>query len=173
MHLLHRIVENTAPILKQFGYHRDNPGGEWLQRKQEHAFERARNRGMSGSITGTLGMRREMMLPVSFLKKFPGARDEDRKPGEAQYDWLMAQVKENGFDNSDSPVLLMVNHRGEGWMWEGNTRVAVAQRLAIPYIHAEVRYWNGGEDADGPCHPLKVAGIAVSSSEKSPVLSGS
>lgn len=163
MSLLNRIVESSFAA---YGYYRDNPGGDWLEGKQEQANDNIdsghRWHGMTGSITATMGMRKPMLLPVKFLRTIPGNNNERRVPGESQYDWLMKSVKEKGFDNSEDPVLIMVNHRGQAYLWEGNTRTAVANALAIPAIYAEVRWWNGGEDADGEFTPEKIAALAAS-----------
>jgi hypothetical protein len=57
---------------------------------------------------------------------------------------------------------LGVNHRGEPFLIEGNTRVAVASDVGVPSVRAEVHYFNGGEMVEGQFAPENVAGIAAS-----------
>jgi hypothetical protein len=48
----------------------------------------------------------------------------------------------------------------ENKLLEAN-RQADAVKHKIPHIHAEVRYYNGGEKVDGPMHPSKLKAITV------------
>lgn len=162
--MLRQIIESLDA--KNFGYRRDNPGGDWLKYKQEDAAEsletRPRMRGMTGSTTATMGLFSPMKLPSGFVHNIIGARNENRREGDHQYDRLLAAVNERGFDNKDSPVLIMVNHLGEGYLWEGNTRAAVAYETGVRTLYAEVRWWNGGEAVDGPFSPKKILSLASS-----------
>jgi hypothetical protein len=141
---------------------RDNPGGEWLERKQARAEEYPEQKFMMGSITGVIGGRTNMFLPTNVLRRFAGLNDEKRGAGEVQYERLLADSKKNGFDQDQkgNKVVVAVNHYGQPYILEGNTRVAVASTLGIPTIKAEVRYWNGGEDVSGPMEPNKVLDMA-------------
>ena len=87
-----------------------------------------------------------MFLPTDFLRRIPGLLNERRVSGEAQYDALLRNVQEKGFlpDQGGNKVLLGVNHRGEPFLIEGNTRVAVASDVGVPSVRAEVHYFNGG-----------------------------
>jgi hypothetical protein len=156
---------------EDFGYYQDNPalkfsdGEEWLRGKQESAEASYSNRrGITGSITGTLGSReQDMFLPTSFLRRIPGLQNERRVPGDPQYDALMRDARERGFlpDQGDNKIVLAINHRGEPFIVEGNTRTAVAGDLGIPNVRVEVRYWNGGEMVDGPFSPENISRIAA------------
>lgn len=138
-------------------YRVDNPGGEWLDGKRRRAEEAmAGGRGISrngiiGSVTAWFD---GIELDVGFLSSLPGHAGEDRRPGDPGFDWLSDEVARIGW--RPDPVLVMVNHLGQAWVWEGNTRIAVARSLGQERIPAEVRYWNGGELADGPCTPETV-----------------
>jgi hypothetical protein len=162
----------TAP--RDFGFTRDNPGGDWLRNKQERADEAMaessrglRRRGVTGSVTGTMGMQTDMFLPTDRLSSLTGLMDENRRPGDLQFDELMARVREEGFDpnQAGNRIVIAVNHRGEPFVLEGNTRIAVARELGIPNVKAEVRYWNGAEDVDGPFAPENVSRIATGAPE--------
>lgn len=141
---------------------RDNPGGEWLKNKQARAEQNPDLKFMTGSITGTVGGKTNMFLPTKTLKGFAGLSDESRVAGEVQYERLLSDAKKNGFDPNQggNKVVVGVNHYGQPYIVEGNTRLAVADALGIPTIKAEVRYWNGGEDVAGPMQPDKVLAMA-------------
>lgn len=145
-------------LREKFGFKQDNPavrgasGVEWLKEKQDAAdrgYER--RRGIEGATTGWL--RDPIEIPTSLIQNLPGARGEKRMPGEAQYDWLMEKVKKNGWQQQDSPILIEVNHRGEAFITEGNTRVRVAADLGLPGVWAEVKWLNGGEMVPGAWSP--------------------
>jgi len=143
----------------------DNPGGSWLKNKQEAADKDIQEyagkgylgKGLGGSATAYV---RNVDLPVSELKKIPGAADEKRIPGDFQYDQLTKSVEKEGF-RRDSPILIGVNHKGEPYIIEGNTRVAVAADQGIETIPAEVQWKNGGELIDGSLSPSVVERLSA------------
>lgn len=130
----------------------DNPGGQWLEvqrrRAQENLDEGSTR--VSGSVTGSL--KKPIEIDPKKLEVIPGAMGERRVPGEAQYDRLRPMIEAEGF-RQDSPILVGVNHLGEPYIIEGNTRAAVARDLGIDRIPAEVRYFAGGEQVEGPMMP--------------------
>lgn len=142
----------------------DNPGGKWLENKQRNAEEDMQNarpgsylgKGLGGSITAY--MPKSVNLPVKNLAALSGAQDEDRRAGDPQYDALADDVSRRGFlpDQNGNAVVVGVNHLGQAYIIEGNTRVAVARDFGVPTIRAEVRWFNGGELADGPFTPAAV-----------------
>jgi hypothetical protein len=146
----------------------DNPGGEWLKNKQRRAEQDMRtadpgsssSKGITGSITAY--MPKPVNLPVNILSSLTGANDEVRRPGDARYDELAADVARRGFvpDQDGNAVVVGVNHLGQAYLKEGNTRVAVARDFGVPSVRAEVRWFNGGELADGPFSPAAVEQIA-------------
>ena len=71
-------------------------------------------------------------------------------------------AEQDGFDPDQrgNTVVVGVNHKGEPYILEGNTRVAVASQLGEPFVKTEVRYWNGGEMVQGPFIPQAVASQA-------------
>jgi hypothetical protein len=141
---------------------RDNPGGEWLEGKQARAAQHPNRKFMTGSITGVIGGRSDVFLPTHILKGIAGLNDEVRTTGIHKYDSLLSDAQKGGFDpdQQGNKVVVAVNHYGQPYLLEGNTRVAVAHTLGIPKVKAEVRYWNGAENVDGPMHPEKVFGMA-------------
>jgi len=160
--------------MRRFSIRTDNPGGDWLKRKQARAEEDMRtadsdsfrSKGLGGSVTGY--MKEPVMFPTEVLSRLPGAQDEVRGPGDPKFDSLAADVAKGGFreDQYGNSVVVGVNHLGQAYILEGNTRLAVAQRNSIPDIRAEVRYFNGGELADGPMSPDVVSGIVAGADGK-------
>jgi len=151
------------------GFRRDNPGGKWLQSKIEAVEDRARastggagRKFFNGAITGYL--KEPVQFPVEALAGLKGAENETRKPGDPQFDRLMKDVKKRGFlqDQDGNAVLVGVNHKGQAYLLEGNTRVAVAKAVGERTIRTEIRWFNGGEDVDGPFTPQKAADMAGS-----------
>jgi hypothetical protein len=131
---------------------RDNPGGEWLKHERRRADERVHSGDtkVSGAVTGYL--KKPIELDPSKLEVIPGAMNERRVPGEAQYDRLRPLIEAEGF-RQDSPILVGINHLGDPYIIEGNTRAAVARDLGIDRIPAEVRYFAGGEQVGGRMEP--------------------
>jgi hypothetical protein len=146
---------------------RDNPGGEWLEFKQARAAQHPDRKFVVGATTGVIGGRSDMFLPTHILKGIAGLNDEVRTAGVHKYDRLMSDAQEGGFDHDQkgNKVVVAVNHYGQPYLLEGNTRVAVAHTLGIPKVKAEVRYWNGAENVDGPMHPDQVFSMASDSPE--------
>lgn len=155
-----KIGEEEKPVDEPTGFRVDNPGGSWLRGKQEDAYlgkNKTAEKGLKGTPTAFAGTGEEpLMLPVSELSKIGGVNDEVRKPGDLQYDELMKSVKENGYTN-ENPVMVFVNHKGEPYINEGNTRIAVAKDAGVDKIKAWVHWYNGGEQAPGKWTPSAVA----------------
>lgn len=147
--LLDLLTEFAVPRPRQKPVVRtDNPGGEWLKSQRRRAEES--RRPVSGAVTGYL--KRPIELDPQKLAVIPGASGERRVPGDPQYDNLRPLVEAEGL-YKDSPILVGVNHRGEPYIVEGNTRAAVARDLGIDRIPAEVRYFAGGEQVGGLMEP--------------------
>lgn len=145
----------------------NNPGGELLAEKQKAAEELMKqkhsplraNRGKGLIGLTTAATNEPVMLPVSMLKDLPGAADENRVEGDGKFDRLNTLVQKYGFkeDQDGNAVVIGVNHLGQAFLIDGNTRTAVAAANGVEAIRAEVRWFNGGERADGPITPETVA----------------
>ncbi len=153
------LAEEDKKTLK---FHQDNPGGDWEKYKQEDAEadmknsrfkDHHRGKGMRGPVTGYFN--KPAHIPTSKLKHLPGAMGEERFRNDG--DKLKALEKEVGhpskFDTKEHPVFVAVNHKGHAYVMEGNHRIAYAAKHNIPHVHAEIRYYNGGEKAKGILHP--------------------
>ena len=158
----------TPLTLKEAGFRQDNPALrgnlEWLQEKQALAdADYPLTKGMNGSITAEF--MNPIELPVSFVSKIPGEMGEKRVPGESQFDTLLKRVKKKGW--KPEPIYIDVNHRGEAFIYEGNTRVAVAKELGIDRIPVYVRWINGAELVEGQWSPQNILDIASSKKKTS------
>jgi hypothetical protein len=157
-HILEADTENLRPS----GYQTDNPGGEWLKGKQrvaEKDIADGSHHGLYGSQTASAGMNEKgppLYLPVSELAKLPGRNREQPAPGQVKYDDLKKSVDAKGYTD-ENPVYVMVNHRGQPFLNEGNNRVAVAAATGVKRVKAWVAWRNGGEDTKGPWDPASVA----------------
>jgi len=157
--------ENGGEVEKKRDFMRDNPGGEWLEGKRARAAQYPGDKFMIGATTGVIGGRSSMFLPTNVLKGITGLENEVRRTGDPRYDALLADAQSGGFDpeQKGNKVVVAVNHFGQPYLLEGNTRVAVAHSMGIPKVKAEVRYWNGAENVDGPMHPENVFDMASDS----------
>jgi len=153
------IKENSEIQFRQ-----DNPGGNWLKNKQADAEEKmkggpketASSRGITGSTTGYFN--KNLKLPTSYLRTLPGAMGEERyRAAGSKLKSLEDEVGHpDNFKSEDHPILIGVNHKGQAYIVEGNHRVAYADKHGIPHVHAEVKYYNGGEEIEGEHHPDKM-----------------
>lgn len=129
----------------------DADPAKWLHRARAEASERySQHNRLPGKLTASVKGRVE--LDPKKLANIPGAMGERRVPGDEKYDRLMASVQEKGFD-PNTHIWLGVNHLGEPYIAEGNTRLAVARDLGIDRIPAEVMWYGGGEGVEGSMMP--------------------
>jgi hypothetical protein len=153
----------VAALRKQH-LRQSNPGGDWLKGKQVTASKNPDRKFMVGADTAYIGAETDVFLPTDVLSGLPGMENEVRRAGDPRYDALLADAQENGFDpdQKKNKIVVAVNHYGQAYILEGNTRVAVAKALGVANVKAEVRYWNGGEDVDGPMSPDNVLAMLAS-----------
>ena len=141
------------------GFNYDNPGGSWLESKQRQA-EKSRKGGTRITGSTTAWSDKPFRLPVSKLKNIRGASGEEKwrnDPKSSKYQSLEKEVGEpSNFSSDEHPITLHIDHRGVPYVGEGNHRLAYAARHGISHIHARVKYFNGGEQADGKFSPEKI-----------------
>lgn len=143
--------------MTELRFRRDNPGGDWLHHTRERAKKNMdHHHGITGSVTGYFN--KNLHLPVEHIKHLPGARGEEKHRHDfsnPKHERLAKDIKDSGgFNSKEHPIMIGVNHEGHGWVQEGNHRLAHAIKHGHSHIHAEVKYFNGGEDhAKGHLHP--------------------
>ena len=124
----------------QYAFVSDIPNGDWLASKQEAAM--ASDNMMQGSITGYFTGERNPMVSLSTLAAAKGLAGEEAyrdNPSSGKYFRLAAG------EVIEEPPLVLVNHRGEAYIAEGNHRIAAAAAAGIKYMPVSIRYMNGGE----------------------------
>lgn len=144
----------------------DNPGKEWLARKKASADEDySKSKGLRGAVTGYY--KGNIKMKTDDLHKLPGANGEHnfRDSGPKQDSVSNMVGHPSKFNTKEYPLMVGVNHRGEAHVMEGNHRLAYAKKHGIPHVHTEFKYYNGGEEVDGPHHPSKVAKMRVHDSD--------
>ena len=168
---------------EDFNFYQDNPavhspdtGQDWLAgniKYTEEKYSETDPAMLRGPITGVLGGGRRygqketkinsMYLPTAEIRNLPGANFETRGPGDPQFDQLFDRISKEGWDHNqaNNKIVVGVNHMGQPYVLEGNTRAAVAAELGVPNVRVEIRYWNGGEMIDGPYAPAKVSARAA------------
>ena len=168
---------------EEFGYRQDNPSvrdgdEEYIKRKQRIAEEAAARtpsgaveKLLTGPITGAMGMdfeKKPLFLKTSFLSTLTGANDEVRSGSDVRYQALRDKVSKEGFDpkQEGNSIIVGVNHKGEAYIVEGNTRVAVASEFDVPSVRSEVKYWNGAEEVESDFSPDKIINFADTSITK-------
>lgn len=133
-------------------FHRDNPGGKWLQYKREDNEYDKKNRfgtpGRMGPCTGSFN--RPVLIPVSVMAKVPGMRNEQTNVRPESLSYLVTTMEKTNmlpFENGNQYVpFMMIDQEGYPWINEGNHRIMAAAKLGWKYIPVEVRYFTGGED---------------------------
>lgn len=145
-------LKQQAEIAESF--RTDNPGGRWLQGKRREA-ERSGQK-VSGPLTTFSD--ELLKLRTDRIRNIPGAHGEQRIRGTSiKLKELERTIGDpSNFDTKRHPILIGVNHKGEGYILEGNHRIAYALKHKIPYVYAEIRYFAGGEEVKGKYHPSKI-----------------
>lgn len=127
--------ELVKPTTKKFGFHQDNPGGEWLQYEREKA-----QKGYLGSVTGSF--KDIFLLPTKMLINLKGKHGEKRKLSSERVQTLLQSIKKYGIHE---PIFINVEYDGTAVISEGNRRTLIAKTLGLKEVPVEVRYYSGGE----------------------------
>ena len=148
-------TSDVAKFIKENVYI-DNPATsrgntEWLQNKVNRAEASMRENDPSTSagkgLVGSTTASSDVNIPLKMLQNVPGALDEKRVKGVQKYDELMKDVREKGWN--PTAISIVINHLGQPYIYEGNTRVAIAKELGVAAIPARVNWMNGAENVEG------------------------
>lgn len=137
----------------------DIPNEDWLRDNVDYAKQKGRDRygvPYMGKVTGTFN--RNLKLPVSLLASLKGMRGEQQNVRQSDLAWLKNHMQKTGKlplteSGEEYAPFVMVNHSGEPWVSEGNHRIMAAKQLGMSHLPVEVRYFDGGERAEGKFHP--------------------
>jgi hypothetical protein len=158
----------------------DNPGGNWLQENREYSESQGYlPSGAPRSFGKVTAVWRDpnksdigtVYLPVSMLKQFRGVMDEQNNVRQKDLDWLtenMGKTKSLPKTSSgkDYQPFITVDQRGIPFVSEGNHRIMAAEKLGWEWLPVEVRYFNGGEQVDGPLNPERLKAFLSQVEEK-------
>ena len=129
------------------GWYQDNPGGEWLKGKWKYAVETGHR---TGSITATLGTRGPCQVSLKEAIKWKGAVGEEAyRDSDDRYKHMMANFDPELVDM----VMIWIVYGGQVLIGEGNHRIQVCHDQGLDWIHADVRYFIGGEQFPGIMKP--------------------
>lgn len=161
------LAESAGDITAPWAAGREQVSPE-VAAMQAEAEQGAQDSGLAtaqvmveGTATRTV---ENVMLPVELLQTIPGTINESRGPGDRQYDGLLAAVESDGWSNS-FPIDVRINHRGEAFIVDGNTRAAVAAARGVGTVPANIQWMNGAENVDSPLTPAIVEGFSSPTSE--------
>jgi hypothetical protein len=140
----------------------DVPNEDWLRENVEYAKSKKRDQygvPYMGKVTGRF--KDHVKIPVSILAKLKGMRGEQENVRKEDLDWLVNHMGKTGklplTDRGEEYApFVTVDHEGTPWVSEGNHRIMAAQKLGWSHLPVEVRYFDGGERANGPLHPDKI-----------------
>lgn len=141
----------------------DNPGGSWIKHQQEDCIEAGTNQfgcpKRFGAVTGSYDA--PVMLPVAVVAKCKGMRGEQANVRQDDLEWLTNHMKGGKLPPTERGTeyvpYIQVAYDGTPWVNEGNHRIMAAKALGWEWIPIELRYFAGGEEANGPLSPAKVA----------------
>lgn len=145
----------------------DIPNQSWLEEQVNYAKEKGKNRWgvpYMGKITGHFAGKVE--VPVSILSKLRGQRGEQDNVRDDSIQYLTEKMKQTGSlpisDVTGNPHVpyIEVAYDGSAWVNEGNHRIMVAKSLGMKTLPVEIRYFDGGERADGILSPSNIKGFA-------------
>jgi hypothetical protein len=143
----------------------DNPGGDWLRTQQRDAEAAGTNTHGApkrfGAVTGYFSDK--VLIPLRRLQYVKGIMGEQRSVRTDDLNWLkdhmgktgrLPSVREESTD--EYAPFIQIDHNGMPWVNEGNHRIMAALELGWKHMPVEVKYYAGGELADGPWHPDKL-----------------
>lgn len=152
-----------SPVLKT-----SNPGGDWLKYEQERNTEGGRGEFGQPRRFGaeTAWFDDPVKVPMSVLSKLKGLRGEQENVRKDDLEGLKKLMGETGKlpPSSTNPKkeyvpFIMVNQDGEAWVNDGNHRIMAAKALGWTELPVSVKYFSGGELADGPMSPDKLGAV--------------
>lgn len=152
---------DIRPQLNEIGWYQDNPGGEWLAEKQAGAA-----RGYIGSVTALFGRTSPCVISLKHAIKFKGAVGEEKwRDNDSRYQHMMKHFDPNLVEQ----VMIWVMYDGECLIGEGNHRIQVCHDQGLSWIHADIRFFSGGEQVkDGVLYPRNaINGVVKAGNELS------
>jgi hypothetical protein len=151
-----RSIFEAAPTKARPKLMIDVPSEKWLQGKVDYAIEKGRNKNgvpHMSTVTGRFDKPVEVSLRV--LSKLKGqSKEQDNVRQES-----LKYIRENWDEVSKQPPYIEVAYNGEAWVSEGNHRIMVAMEKGLETMPVEIRYFDGGERANGPLNPSRIPSL--------------
>lgn len=128
----------------------DVPNDEWLQGKIDRVRELGPDAwGVPRHHTVTAYTTEPVTVPMSILKRIPGARGEQNNVRDADLTAILNIMRDTGklpqHDGREYVPFLVVTHDGAAWISEGNHRIRAAALLGWDSLRVDIRYFEGGE----------------------------
>lgn len=163
-----RANEFLAEAALQF--YDEVPNEEWLQHAIDYVSKQPKDGfGRPRMIEVTGRFNRPVVGSIGRLVSIPGARGEQSNVRENDLQAIMKIMRETGKlplgrDGKEYVPLIGVDYTGQPWVLEGNHRIMAAWNLYTKEhndkwdrMPVEIRYFDGGERADGPLNPKRIA----------------
>lgn len=135
----------TASYPKGYGFWKDNPGGDWLDFKQQLATEDMED-GFHGKNEPTAGFENPINIDVDDLLSLEGysGEHESIQENDKQVLEMAEDMKENGY--TGGAVMIWITMFGRVGLAEGNHRVRAAKLAGLSSVPTTVKYFDGAED---------------------------
>jgi HK97 family phage portal protein len=146
-----------------YSFWADEMSEAWYAEEASRASQRGRTlHGVPGMLTITAAFHEPVYVPLRVLRGLKGEHAEQERPRAESLETLVRSMGDSGLlplsaDGSEQLPLVRVAHNGEAWIRSGNHRIMAADALGWESMPVEIRYYDGGERADGPLAPAVVA----------------
>ncbi len=167
--------DNNSPLLEKYGYTEDEGGETWLKKTMDKAKEEIAKIEKQKKPATYKEWKEDRQEPT-FTRKVTANLDEDvllspkwvlkNTAGGLNYEHLALKeglgkkkvarltesIKSKGYDPEEA-IFINIDVNGRAWINEGNHRLRAAIAAGVNKIPFEVRYFDGGERAEGPWKP--------------------
>jgi len=134
----------------------DIPSEDWLKQKQRVAKTKSEGgRYYIGAVTAYY--EKPITVPMSVLSKIKGSNQEQENPRAETLKFLKEKMAniflQNDKEGIYSPPYIEVAYDGTAFIAEGNHRIMAAHDLGWKEMPVDIRYFDGGERAQGVLAP--------------------
>jgi GNAT superfamily N-acetyltransferase len=141
----------------------DVPNEEWLQDAIDYAVSKSPDRYGLPYMGKTTASVRNVVVPVSILRRIPGMRQEQSKVRHHDLAAIRKIMHTTGklplhaHTGQEYKPFINVAYDGSAWVNEGNHRIMAAAELGWESLPVEISYFDGGERVEsGAMYPGKI-----------------